>query len=170
MQPESSIAALETNAPIIAALVRAMPAADVRWQPTPDDWSVFDVVNHLVDEEINDFRLRLDYVLHHPGEDPPQFDPQARVREQGGATESVEIPLARFLAEREGSLAWLRGLQVADWDASWTHPSGWVHRAGELLVSWAAHDLLHLRQLVELQFASRAKDAAPYSGDYAGKW
>lgn len=170
MKPELYIAALETNAPIIAALVRAMPAADTRWKPAPDDWSVLEVVNHLVDEEINDFRLRLDYVLHHPGEDPPENDPQARVRERAADTDDVDVPLTHFLAEREHSLAWLRSLHVADWDPAWTHPSGYIHRAGDLLISWAAHDLLHLRQLVELQFASRAKDAAPYSVDYAGKW
>lgn len=170
MKPEPYIASLEANAPIIAAMVRAMPADDVRWKPTPEDWSVLEVVNHLVDEEVNDFRLRLDYVLHHPGENPPEIDPQASVTANLSKTQNVEASLARFLAERECSLAWLGSLTVTEWEPAWTHPSGRPLRAGDLLVSWAAHDLLHLRQLVELQFASRAKDAAPYRVDYAGVW
>ena len=42
--------------------------------------------------------------------------------------------------------------------------------AGDMLTSWAAHDLLHLRQLVELRFAYLARQARPYSLDYAGEW
>ena len=42
--------------------------------------------------------------------------------------------------------------------------------AGDLLASWAAHDLLHLRQLNELRYAYLIQVAAPYSVRYAGDW
>src|SRR3954469_6189902 len=71
----ATIAALETNPVAIATLVRAMPADGVRWRPTPDDWSVLEGINHLADEERDDFRLRLDYVLHRLGETPPTSTP-----------------------------------------------------------------------------------------------
>lgn len=170
MNPEPYIAALETNAPIIAALVRAMPAEDVRWKPTPNDWSVLEVVNHLADEDIKDFGARLDYVLHRLGEDPPVNDPEEEIIARTYNARDPGESLARFLAAREQSLVWLRSLAAPDWERAWTHRSGRTLRAGDILVAWAAHDLLHLRQLVELQFASRAKAAAPYSVDYAGDW
>ena len=42
--------------------------------------------------------------------------------------------------------------------------------AGALLVSWQAHDCLHLRQLSELLYAHAALQAAPLSVAYAGEF
>lgn len=170
MDPARSIAALEANAPIIAALARAMPAEAVRWRPTPADWSVLEVVNHLADEEREDFRTRLDVILHHPGETPPPNDPEGWVTARAYNARDLEESLARFLVAREQSLTWLRGLERPDWSAAWAHPAGFRLHAGDLLTSWAAHDLLHLRQLVALQYRYRAVEAAPYRVDYAGEW
>jgi len=33
------------------------------WKPAPDKWSILEVVNHLYDEEREDFRQRLELVL-----------------------------------------------------------------------------------------------------------
>src|SRR3954469_12312068 len=91
----ATIAALETNPVAIATLVRAMPADGVRWRPTPDDWSVLEVINHLADEESEDFRLRLDYVLHRLGETPPADAPgTAEVLARSYNTRDLEESLA----------------------------------------------------------------------------
>jgi hypothetical protein len=42
--------------------------------------------------------------------------------------------------------------------------------AGDMLMSWVAHDLLHLRQLVELHYAYHKQQAQPYDIGYAGDW
>jgi DinB superfamily len=170
MDPKEYIAALEENAPVIAALARAMPSEAVAWRPTPDDWSVLEVVNHLADEEREDFRARLDFSLRQPGGDPPQHDPASWPTARAYNSRDLEESLGRFLAAREESLAWLHGLGSPDWSRAWTHSSGFHRSAGDFLVSWAAHDLLHLRQLVEIQFAYRAMQAVPYSVAYAGPW
>ena len=171
MDANAYVAALEANAASIAALARAMPPERVRWRPAPAAWSALEVVNHLADEEREDFRTRLDTVLHRPGETPPPIDPEGWVLARGYNGRDPDESLARFLDERRQSLAWLRALAAPDWSRTWTHPSGdFSIRAGDLLVAWAAHDLLHLRQLVELQYACRAQDAAPYDVAYAGPW
>jgi hypothetical protein len=170
MDPKEHIAALETNAPVIAALARAMPSEAVAWRPTPREWSTLEVVNHLLDEEREDFRPRLDFVLQQSDGAPPQHDPASWPTARAYNARDLEASLAGFLAEREQSLAWLRGLGEVDWSRAWTHPSRYRLHAGDFLASWAAHDLLHLRQLVEIQFAYRAMQSAPYSVDYAGPW
>ena len=168
MTPESFIAALEANAPTIAALVRAIPPDRARWRPTPADWSVLDVINHLAYEEREDFRPRLDAALHRPGTpaDSPGGDPDARADDEPDPAES----LARFLAERQQSLAWLRALKDPDWSNSIPRKAGGVLRAGDLLAAWAAHDVLHLRQLIELQYHVLAAQARPFGVEYAGDW
>ncbi len=81
--PEPFIAALEANAPTIAALVRAIPPAQARRRPTPADWSVLEVINHLADEEREDFRLRLDAALHRPGIAVWNTDQRGRILSDG---------------------------------------------------------------------------------------
>ncbi len=168
--PASFIAALEANAPTIAALVRALPPEQARWRPTPADWSVLEVINHLADEEREDFRLRLDTALHRPGTTVPPNDsadwPAARAYNERDPAES----LARFLDERRRSLAWLRALTAPDWSNAIPRFSGGVLRAGDLLAAWAVHDVLHLRQLVELQYHFLAAQAQPFGVGFAGEW
>lgn len=170
MDPTTYVAALEANAPAIVALARAMPPDRARWRPSPDEWSTLEVINHLADEEREDFRLRLDTLLHRPGETPPPIEPSGWVVARAYNQRDPEESILRFLTERRDSLAWLRTLTAPDWSRSWQHPSGFGLRAGDLLVAWAAHDLLHLRQLVELQYRCRAADATPFEVGYAGPW
>jgi hypothetical protein len=60
-------------------------------------------------------------------------------------------------------------LGAADWEARYTAPFG-VMSAGDLLASWVAHDVLHMRQLVELHRAYIVHLAEPYNTEYAGPW
>jgi hypothetical protein len=42
--------------------------------------------------------------------------------------------------------------------------------AGDIMASWLAHDLLHLRQLLELRYHLTLTNSMPYMLEYAGKW
>jgi hypothetical protein len=97
------------------------------------------------------------------------------LREEYVRVESCRQALDAFLAEREASIAWLKALGSPDWDAASRAQFGpaeevLVLRAGDLLVSWVAHDYLHIRQMNELLFAWNEKEASPYSVVYAGGW
>ena len=61
---------LARNAETIHRMVNGVSDEQARWKPTPEDWSILEVINHLYDEEREDFRTRIDYTLHRPGEDP----------------------------------------------------------------------------------------------------
>ncbi len=159
---------LNQNAVAIQALV-TVDDAQARWKPAPDEWSILEVLGHLVDEEREDFRQRLDYTLHRHGEAWPATDPPGWVKSRAYNDRDPDQTLAEFLVERGNSLAWLRKLDEPDWLHAYDHPSGRRITAGDLLASWVAHDGLHLRQLVELQ---RAYLTVALHGDigYAGDW
>ena len=70
---------------------------------------------------------------------------------------------------RNDALAWLDSLENPDWDTTYEAPFGEI-TAGDMFVSWVTHDLLHLRQLVELQRSYLEEQAKPYQLDYAGDW
>lgn len=157
------------QAEAIRALVQGVPDEQARWKPSPNDWSILEVIHHLVDIEIEDFRANLDHILHHADQPLPSFDPQEWVTQRRYNQQDTAKVLAKFLAARQESLAWLRSLGSPDWNAAITEPWGSLS-AGDILVSWAAHDLLHLRQLVELHYAWTKQAAAPHSPEYAGEW
>ena len=153
----------------VRTLVQGVRDQQARWKPAPDSWSILEVVCHLLDEEREDFRVRLDYTLHRPGEPWPPIDPGGWVTKRAYSQQDLEESLAQFLSEREMSIAWLRGLSAPDLDAAAETPWGPI-RAGDIFASWVAHDLLHLRQLLELHWAYITAEMAPYRPDYAGEW
>ncbi len=167
------IAQLAAQADSIRQLCAGVGMEQARWRPDADAWSLLEVINHLADEERADFRTRLDYLLHRPGEPWPPIDPGAWVHERGYNQRDLAESLERFSALRADSLDWLRSLRALrapDLDRSEPSPRGGRFHAGDMLAAWVAHDLLHLRQLVELHYAWTAQQLQPYSVAYAGDW
>ena len=140
------------------------------WRPASDTWSILEVVAHLLDEEREDFRARIDATLNRPGEPWTPIDPAGCVRDRDYASRDLDETLREFLAKRERSLEWLKGLRSVDWNADYEHPSLGILRAGDLLASWAAHDLLHIRQLMGLHWQYDARLSEPFATEYAGQW
>jgi hypothetical protein len=170
MNLEWAIKQLEQHGAAIERLVLAVTPEQARVRPTPEDWSILEVINHLYDEEREDFRQRIDLTLHQPGVEWPPIHPGEWITSRAYQQRDLAESAANFAAERARSLAWLRTLAGADWDTSRTHPAGFELRAGDLLAAWVAHDVLHLRQLTELHYHLCATLAAPYSVEYAGDW
>jgi hypothetical protein len=127
-----------------------------------------EVWSHLYNEERGDFRAHIQEILAVPqqawGALQPGYTPVASLRQA----------LEGFLAEREASLAWLQSLESPDWEAFTQAKFGPNEviklSAADVLVSWVEHDLLHMRQMVELLHAWNVKAAEPYSVQYAGGW
>ncbi len=141
-----------------------------QWKPTPDDWSILEVICHLADEEREDFRTRVRWALGGGVEPWHPIDPQGWVTSRGYNQQELSASVADFLAEREASLAWLKGLVDPHWEQGYPAPWGSEMRAGDFMAAWVAHDLLHLRQLTELHYAWTAAQVEPFAVDYAGEW
>jgi hypothetical protein len=163
------IAELAAGEQIFRELVAGITQSQAEVRPEPDAWSVLEVVCHLYDEEREDFRQRLDYTLHKPGETWPPIDPGGWVTSRAYNQRSLEDALAGFLVERQRSLDWLRSLQSPDWEAGHQTTFG-IMKAGDILASWVAHDNLHTRQLVELRRSRLLLLVQPYDVRYAGDW
>ena len=160
---------MTANAERIRLFAQGVSDEQARWKPAPDSWSVLEVINHLYDEEREDFRVRLDIFLHRPAEPLPPIDPQGWVTARNYNERDLAESLNNFLAEREPTLTWLRSLTAPNFETVYTSTFGSMS-AGDMFAAMVAHDLLHLRQLVELHWAYTAKQLAPYQGDYAGDW
>lgn len=169
MEQTQFIDLMRGNAQRIRLFATGISTEQARWKPESDFWSILEVINHLHSEETEDFRTRLDLLLHHPDQEWPPIDPQGWVAERAFNQRELKPSLEAFLAERKASLRWLDSLGQVDWGMVHVSSHGSM-RAGDLFASWVTHDQLHLRQLVELHRAYTALRAAPYEVDYAGPW
>ena len=160
---------MANNANAILSLTRGVSVEQARWKPDPDSWSMLEVINHLYDEEREDFRARLDCILYHPDKPWSRIDPQGWVTERQYNQRDFDGSIENFLHAREESLAWLKGLSSPDWQAVYDAPFGPI-TAGDMLAAWVAHDLLAMRQLVELRWAHMLRMVEPYKVEYAGQW
>lgn len=154
---------------IVDRLVAGITLAEARFKPSPDSWSILEVICHLYDEEREDFRQRLDIILHRPAEKWPPIDPVGWVVARKYNERDLVEMAANFVAERRRSLAWLEGLSAPNWESEYSAPFG-IMKAGDMLGSWVAHDQLHFRQLVELRRARVLQLVTPYAVHYAGDW
>ncbi|MDF1514888.1 MAG: DinB family protein [Anaerolineae bacterium] len=167
MDPTRFIAQLEQNANIINTLLRNIAADQSRWKPATDRWSILEVVNHLYDEEREDFRLHLNIMLHTPAAPWPPIDPEGWITARQYNQREFIPSVQNFIAERQRSLAWLRSLPSPNWDNTVQAPWGIFH-AGDMLASWVVHDQWHIQQLVQLIRDNTITAAAPYITTYAG--
>ncbi|MEM7130322.1 MAG: DinB family protein [Chloroflexota bacterium] len=161
---------LRQNSQTIQLAVQNVPAEQARWRPSAEEWSILEVVNHLYDEERRDFRVRIDYTLNRPDEPWPPIDPAGWVVAEKYNERNLPESLENFLTERQRSIEWLKSLEEVDWDTGTEAPWGGIMRAGDLLASWAAHDLLHLRQINDLRYLYLRENVQPYNVEYAGEW
>ena len=70
---------------------------------------------------------------------------------------------------RYESLSWLAGLESPRWEAAYKVRFGLI-TAADMLASWVAHVLLHMRQLVRLRWAYTPLQLQPLQVEYAGRW
>jgi hypothetical protein len=160
---------LRAHADVFAGLVAGVGDEQARWRPEPAQWSILEVVNHLADEELEDFRARLDATLHRPGEWPP-IDPQGWPAARRYNERALADSLQRFLAARAESLTWLDGLVTPDWSRAYQHPRVGSITAGDLRTSWVAHDHIHIRQINRLHRDWVVTSLSDHSPEYAGQW
>mgnify|MGYP006280176101 CR=1 FL=1 len=169
MDIEKCIAMLSNNKIRIQTLLQGVTQEEARYKPHPDSWSMLEVINHLFDEEKEDFRHRLKGVLHDPTRDLPPINPEAWIMDRSYNTREFLDSIHNFLDERDKSLQWLKSLSSPDWDQTYQR-GDFTIRAGDIFASWIAHDQLHMRQLIELQREILLMAAGSYQVDYAGLW
>ena len=160
---------LVNSTEMIVALLADISQEEAQIKPNPASWSILEVVCHLYDEEREDFREHLDFILHRQNEEWHPIDPDGWVTERKYNKQNFAEMQEKFFAERKNSLEWLQGLSNANWGTTYTSQFGSM-KAGDMFASWVAHDNLHIRQLTELRRNKIERITKPYHIQYAGDW
>jgi len=160
---------LVNSTEMIRSLLVGISGDEARIKPKPGSWSILEVVCHLYDEEREDFREHLDFILHRQNEEWHSIAPTAWVKLRKYNEQNFKTMQRKFFSERKKSLAWLQSSKRVDWNIIYTSKQGSMS-AGEMLSCWVAHDNLHIRQLVELRRTHIESITDPYNIQYAGDW
>jgi hypothetical protein len=170
MQFQTLYQELVHSTEMIRALLAGLNQEAAVFKPTRSTWSILEVACHLYDEEREDFREHLDFILHRQQDEAwHPIAPQAWVKLRKYNEQDFKQMKTKFFRERGKSLRWLRGLEGADWRTRYRSKWGSM-TAVDMFASWVAHDNLHIRQLVELRRARIEKIAKARHIQYAGDW
>ena len=145
---DETIAVLERAPAAYRALLLGLPDPWTTATEGPGTWSPYDIIGHLIHGERTDWMVRTRHILAHGDTDP--FAPFDREAMLGGAGRpSLAELLDTFAGLRAENLAALRalGLGEADFARAGRHPALGRVTLGQLLATWAAHDLSHLAQV-----------------------
>ena len=169
MKFETLYQELTQSTEMIRGMVTGISLEEARVKPSAGKWSILEVVCHLYDEEREDFREHLDFILHRQHAEWHPISPFAWVRLRKYNQKNFNTMKKKFFIEREKSLLWLKNLRNADWNTKYKSRWGSM-TAGDMFCAWVAHDNLHIRQLVELRRLRIEKMTKPYHIRYAGEW
>ena len=169
MNSETIIAKLADNKEVFAGLLKNKSRTEYLWKPKENKWCLLEIVCHLYDEEREDFRTRVKQTLEKPGTPPPPIDPVNWVHQRKYLEQDYKEMVEKFLEERVKSVEWLHSLQQPDWSNSYQHPELGSLSAEHFLTNWLAHDILHFRQIITLQY-HYLKGSTDIDLIYAGSW
>lgn len=139
---ESPVTELGATPRRLAELVTMASERGLDYAPQ-DRWSLRMIVAHLLEDEVFDFRLRLERML---SEDWPSFDgfPWAAGQQRGN--DAIGELLRAFALQRQASLSMLTGLRGDDLGRAARMPGGELLTVGALVAAWVEHDREHLTQ------------------------
>ena len=146
------ITQLAANESLFRQLFEGVPEQMYMWKPAPEKWSLLEILCHLYDEEIEDFRARVKCTMETPELPPPPIDPEAWVSERKYIHQDYSSVLNLLLKERKRSIKWLESLENPQWDNEHVHPTVGPRSARFYLANWLAHDFLHVRQIMKLKY------------------
>lgn len=149
---------LEHTPGVLRAMLGGMDEGLTRAPYGPGTWSAHEVVAHLIHGERTDWLPRARWILEH-GE-ARAFEPFNRAGHAAlAAAHGTGELLDLFERERGEGLSGLDGLglRAADLARRGRHPALGVVTLGNLLATWAVHDLNHIAQIAKA-VAYRFKD------------
>lgn len=130
--------------------VASVPQHDLSRPEAPGKWSVLHVVQHLADSElVGAFRFRM--ILAHdrpaiPGYDQDLWADRLRYNES-----DIGEALSEFTTLRRANLRLLERASHAERERVGVHAERGEESLNHLMKLYAAHDLVHLRQLARIR-------------------
>jgi hypothetical protein len=143
----ANMQALEQTHPALVRLTEALGDGALDYRPFPEDWSVREILAHLVDDEMYVMRTRLERIVKEDEPDLAPHDEKHWHANRNTTRDELEQLLSDFEVQRAASLGIARMLRESDWARCGFQPEYGRFTAEQWLVHWAEHDATHLGQI-----------------------
>lgn len=148
------LAIVEATPAKLEEAVKGLPAATLDFKPSPEKWSIRQVLAHLADAELN-MGSRFRWSASEPGKPIVAFDQDKWAATARYSATAAELSLATFTNVRRWTLDFVKRLTPAEFEAAYVqHEERGKETLQRLLTMMAGHDLNHLKQIEELKQAS----------------
>jgi len=156
---QAPISLLEKTPGLLELLLRDLPQDLLQWKPTPDRWSIAEVLGHMaVIEQLYEQRARRIVVEESPSLPPYIAAPESELQQK-----PARQHLEKFVALRRAFVFYLHGVPSAAAARTGRHHELGTITLSEMLHELASHDLGHLLQIAELY---RANAFHPFAGPF----
>lgn len=154
---------LERTPAVVTQMIAAVPEGWIKATEGVGTFSCYDIVGHLIHGELTDWIPRTRIILEH-GETRAfePFDRCAQFRED--QTRPIGALLDQFAFMRAENLSVLQGLHLREQDLArkGTHPEFGPVTLGQLISSWAVHDLSHISQIARVTAKQYSHEVGPW--------
>jgi hypothetical protein len=160
---EEAIQVLSRTPSVVRALLEGLSESWTHSNEGSETWSPFDVVSHLIHADKTNWIPRTKGILNQrEGYAFEPFDRFAMLEANKGKT--LETLLEEFATLREQNIATLRNFKLteADLEKTGIHPEFGKVKLREVLATWVAHDLSHLRQIVRTMAKQYETEVGPW--------
>ena len=134
---------------VVRTLLEPLDAASLTVRPEPGEWSVHEVIGHLLATDLEAFELRIQSILDGEPE-IPGFSPWAAINERDFNAVALPDLLAEFDASRERAVAYVATLDQEQLALTGDYPGFGTFAAGDFVYEWPFHDHEHLQQILAI--------------------
>lgn len=141
------IEALRQTHPALVHLTSSASDAALDFRHVPDDWTIREILAHLVDDEMYVMRTRLERMMK---EDQPQLAPHDERKwyaSRNTSRDALPELLTDFAVQRVASLGIVEMLRESDWAREGYQPEYGIFTAEQWLEHWVEHDTVHVNQI-----------------------
>ncbi len=161
---EKTVEIIERTPKVLYALLQGISDDWIYNNEGENTWSVFDVVGHLIVCEKTNFITRTEIILSDSeNKTIAPIDMSAQFEWNKG--KSITDLLKEFEIIRKENINRLLSLNITSGDFIKTavHPKIGKLTLGELLATWAAHDLNHIVQITRIMAKQYKNEVGPFT-------
>lgn len=151
LPPTAILHALRGNLGALAGLVELAPPHTWHQHPLRDEWSLAQIVTHLLQSEIDTQRARIQTIMNHS--DPNSLPLLSDILGERTLQAPVGVPLpsllSQFVAERLATIHLLQSLTDQDWERQAHHSAFGYTTLREMAAFTAQHDRMHIQQFCQ---------------------
>lgn len=141
------IATLEQTHPTLVHFTSTLTDAILDFRPGTQEWSIREILAHLVDDEMFVMRTRLERMMKEESPSLASHDEKKWYSQRNTSRDALSELLSDFAVQRAASLGILTLLRDSEWSRTGYHPEYGQFTAQEWIGYWVEHDLTHIQQI-----------------------